>query len=229
LICIGNRDFKCLRPSPQGNSQMESCGRDVERLLPHVPLLKAEAQRLKVELIRLQQWAQAHPDSPHPAAPQGPMSWDNLLLRFGHLERELRMLNEKISDPSSAQLRHFVVIPRLPDEYDHKLAMQAVATGRQLDPGHLPPVLSTKLHIDMLELDRKLRFHAETQKSADGTPEASALMEPVAVAVGDDETSGWDVQGHNQVADELLGVLELEMARGFPFGGGGQGQQKSAF
>mmetsp|Transcript_22618 Transcript_22618/g.51040 ORF Transcript_22618/g.51040 Transcript_22618/m.51040 type:complete len:97 (+) Transcript_22618:65-355(+) len=83
---------------------MDKCGQEVERIARHVPLLRREVMSLRQELINVHAWHEQNPKLPHPAAPGGPMSWEHLLARFSNLEREMRMLNEKVADARSSQV-----------------------------------------------------------------------------------------------------------------------------
>lgn len=81
---------------------------ELERIRRHVPQLQTEIDELMRELAQCDEWHRAHPGSSHPSDPGGQKSWEFMLSRFGRIERELRMLNEKVADARVSQVRRFV-------------------------------------------------------------------------------------------------------------------------
>ena len=72
----------------------ESSKQEITRIARQIPVLRRLVESLRNDLGRLQQWVDANPTAPHPAAPGGVMEWDVLVGRFGAIERELKVLKK---------------------------------------------------------------------------------------------------------------------------------------
>jgi hypothetical protein len=55
--------------------KMSASDQEADRISRHVQSLRKQLEFLQQKLVHLQNWTNAHPELPHPAAVGGEMSW----------------------------------------------------------------------------------------------------------------------------------------------------------